>query len=278
LVRSSSVNINGTEFPVSFTIGPEEYPLLPHRFPVGHALRAGQNVITVTVPSTLETALRGEVRLLVAPPAPPASRIVATGPDTFELHHHGVCDVVEWCEDRCAVRRADGNVITFSETVAAVCDRRSATSPDIDVYRAPVMIPRGREEILAALTGTDWRAALAALEAAEGTTDAGIVEATWKLLQREAREHATLPARRPDDVCWYRLKATAARVLGAARYEPATELLGQILLGRDMYPARVACAWALGQIATPAAQDWLQRVPAHDEWNTMFEAKRWLVK
>ena len=135
---------------------------------------------------------------------------------------------------------------------------------------------RSSEERLAALRGPDWRVTLDALEEAEGAREAEIVEAALRILQREVRDHETLPARKPDDVCWYRLKAAAARVLGAARYEPATDLLGQVLLGPDIYPARVACAWALGQIGTPQAAELLRRVPKHDEANTVIEAGHWI--
>ena len=274
LWRSSRIRVNDAEFRIEKQR--EQTPLLSCLISIGKALRAGANRIELIVPSTLETALRGGIALLTPAPRLPESGIIRKSANVFELHHHGRMDTIEWGENQCVIQRADGKIISIPLSGAPHFSRASAETPASPAaavsFEAPRSLPR--ETLLSGIRSCDWRVALDALEAAENTTDPEILEVVWQLLQRESLEHETLPARRADDVCWYRLKAAAARVLGAARFEPATDLLGKILLGPDMYPARVACAWALGQIGTPGALRFLQAVSKDDEWNTMIEASK----
>ena len=281
LLRSSRVRVNGREFPIN--IGHEEQQLLPHRIPIRGTLKNGANVVEIISPSTLESALRGEVRLLVPAPNELPSRLVQRDKGTLELHHHGVCDVVTWNDHECQVQRSNGQSIClpFSQ-VSSPPEDRGLSSPPLPLVeqlpQANDCLSFDRAAILTGLAGNDWQTKLDALEKAAGTTDKAILDEVWKLLQHEVETHETLVKREPDDVCWYRLKAAAARVLGAARFEPATEVLGEMLLGVDIYPARVASAWALGQVATPRALELLSRVAEEEEWNTAFEVKSGLKR
>lgn len=282
LIRSSRVRVNGCEFRLD--LQREEQPLLPHLLEVGAAICAGKNTLELIVPSTLESSLRGRVQLLIPASIPAEAKLCRRKDGVLELHHHGRCDRVTWNDAECRIERENGTAIQIQLEVRSDAVRRStvrqacppATPHGVTTNRRSLARVEHREETLRRIRSTDWRVVLEALEDVEGTTDVEIVQAAFLILQNEVNSHATLPARLPDDVCWYRLKAAAARVLGAARYEPATELLGKILLGPDMYPARVACAWALGQIETPQARDHLKRVPGHDEANTVLEAGHWL--
>lgn len=284
MVRSSRIRINGREF--SIVLGHEELPLLPHRMEISNCLRQGLNILEIIAPSTLECALCGEIRLLVPTPESEPSRLVRRDSTTFELHHHGVCDVVKWDEHECLVHRANGRTIHIplsGRTAPTPTDCNDGGFRSLEELVAKTSAADKRRSwdhsrLLAVLEGRDWRATLDALENLADPADAVIIEAVWNLLQREHKMHETLPVRDPGDVCWYRLKAAAARVLGKARFEPATDLLGEMLLGGDIYPSRVACAWALGQIATPRAREFLAHVTDDDEWNTVFEAKYWLEK
>jgi len=283
MVRSSRVRINGREFPI--TLGHEVLPLLPHQIEIGSALRLGINIVEIIAPSTLECALCGEILLFTSASQSPPSRLVQKDATTLELHHHGVCDVVKWSGQECLIQRSNGQTLRIpiaEQPAASLPGRNKEEHFRLEKLVSEKSLTSGGptnwdwEHALNALKGDDWPSMLDTLEKVAGTTDAAIVEAVWNLFQREHKIHETLPRRAPQDICWYRLKAAAARVLGAARFEPATDMLGDMVLSTDMYPSRVACAWALGQIATPRALDYLTRVSEADEWNTMTESKYWL--
>lgn len=285
LVRPATIRINGTEFPIERK--PEETPLTPHLLEVGRALRQGSNVMEIIATSTLETAFCGTVALLTSEPEAPSSRIVPQGEKRWELHHHGRCDVVEWQANGCVVRRANGKIVRLKLALPRSNRRKSPSGSSVAFKQAqraldriltkilPPSAPRLSEAIVKDIESGDWRVALAALEEGLRRPDDAVVQAAWRVLQCEVKQHETLPQRNPEDVCWYRLKAAAAYVLGAARFQPAVDLLGQILLSRDIYPARVACAQALGQIGTPEALTHLRKAPDQDEINTVLMVRRW---
>jgi len=286
MVRSARIKVNEHTFTLS--LGYEQLSLLPHHIQIAEALKQGSNQIEIIVPSTLECALQGTIRLLVAEETLPSSRLVQVDPSTLEIHHHGVKETVRWSDDECLIHRANGETVRIpivQQNTHPDESQEANTSLSLEKnipekLKAPVTpsFAFDPEKTLAALEGDDWRVALESLEKIPADADLKIIEAVRKLLEREHHFHPTLPQREDDDVCWYRLKAASARVLGRARYEPATDLLGTLLLGPDFYPARMACAWALGEIASPRAWEFLSQIPDSDEWNTFIEAKRALEK
>lgn len=286
LVRNSRIRINGKDF--SVVLAHEELPLLPHRIMIGDSLKLGTNSIEIVVPSTLEWTLRGQIRLLVPAPTSERARLTQKDAATLEIHHHGLKDLVQWNDEECLITRSDGSTVQIllgskpepkvpNHSMNRICDLL-IKSAEFKSDPSHSILPLNKLAILAAIEGNDWRVALEALEKIPGDADKEVIESVHALLQREYHTHPTPPARDPQDVCWYRLKAAAARVLGRARFEPATELLGTLLIGTDIYPVRVASAWALGQIGTPQAVGFLNQIPSNDEWNTVAETKSALSK
>ncbi|MFW6058723.1 MAG: HEAT repeat domain-containing protein [Phycisphaeraceae bacterium] len=282
LLGSARVRINDADFHVGRD--DERQMLVPEQVEISGALRQGTNVLAIVMRSLLDWEPAGEVGLYEPAPATGASRLVKVDEHTFDLHHHGQHTRVAWNETGCTLTHDDGRTTTLRlepPPTPNVTDHTTSTRA-IDAATAAVkrkvgeLVEPATAEAAAlarAITDADWRSALAALEDAEGRDDPAIVQAAWQRLCDEHASHPTPFARAQEDVCWYRLKAACARVLGAARYEPAVPLLGEILAGEDFYPARAMCAQALGRIGTPAARQWLEQVQA-DEHNTQLHAER----
>lgn len=271
LIRSATVWVNDTAFAID--IPPEGQPLLPHVLEVGPALRAGENTLMLHVPSTLEAAVCGRIVLLCEEPEGPASSLARDG-DSLELRYHGRTDRVVWSADQVVIDRGTDDRISVPRKRTDEPAPRRQPFPAPALAKTPPRTPPGARELAAAIAGSDWRTALRALEAAVGCTEEAVVAAALALLQSEADDHVTLPDRKPDDVCWYRLKAAAAEVLGAAVHAPAVPLLVRLLHSDDIYPVRVACAHALARIGTDAARAALAAVDNNDEINTVTVARQ----
>lgn len=269
--------VNGRVFHLENTANTDN--LLPRQIEISGALQEGVNTIGLMVASSLEWSLSGCIELREAVAAPPPARLVQVDTNRYELHHHGRILQVLWDEKGCQVQEDAKPTIQLHPREPESSD--DATPPRMDaalesihaaverVTESPICDAATLAQVIA---GSDWRSALKALEEAETCVDPLVIQAAWDRLKTESATHPTPYLRQPEDVCWYRVKAACARVLGKARHAPAADLLGRIMTGDDFYPVRSACAQALGRIATPEALRWLERV-RDDEHNVSLSAR-----
>ncbi len=284
LLRSSVVHVNDVAYPIE--IGWEGNPLLPHLLAIGPSLRKGENTIDLLIPSTLEFSFFGRLELLAATAEAPRLRCERQEPSRLVVEALGRTWRIDWRDDVVLVQVDNDVELRLDPTAQRKLPPvvlKDAPAPTAAtqlaheaVARQAPMRPRPEADLLRDVRGSEWLVQLAALEEALHAPTQPLAEAALELLDWEMAHHDTLAKRAGDDICWYRLKAAAAHLLGAARCEAAVDRLGKLLLGKDFYPARVAAAQALSAIGTPAAREFLRQVSVSDEVNTWLTARKGL--
>lgn len=280
VLRTSYVHVNDRCF--CLPLAPEEVQLLPPVVDITAAVRAGVNRLALILHSSFEAVMHGTPELLV-PAAVRAPTIRRVDEAVWAIDRQGTTCTVSWQGQRVRIER-DGRPPVVLDLVPPA-PSTAVVAPDpaeavAAAQRAFASLPQPErpsdEQLAVTIREGRWPEALDALECAARAPTPALVAAAEGLLAAETARRVTGPVRASDDVVWYRLKAGAIRVLAAARYEPATQALGETLLGNDFYPVRVAAADALGAIGTPAAQALLNRVPPHDETNLVWTVRRYI--